>query len=137
MGKRKAITKKELEGIDFNDDIDMLLNEINRKGDIGGRYFSTWWFDRYRPDKAENKAMAAIIWQLLVNNLDSFGFTFNEGTEAQLDLQQTAEFIGGKLNTWWGVIVKEFRSMEYLGYGIDVCDACGLNALYLKLNKHP
>lgn len=132
---RKPITKKDLKGLKFDDEINWLLDDINRKGDINGRYFSAWWFDRYRPDKAENKAMAAIIWQLLVNNLDTFGFTFNEGAEAQLDLQQAAEFIGEKLNTWSGIIVKEFRSMAYLGYGIDVCDACGLNSLYLKLNK--
>ena len=71
--------------------------------------------------------------QLLVNNIDSLGVTFNDGTEAQLDLKKAAEFIGEKLNTWWGIIVKQFRSMYYDGYKIDVCDACGLNALYLKL----
>lgn len=137
MGKRKAITRKELDGIEFNFDIIMLLNDINRKGDINGRYFSSWWFEIHWPDNNQYKAMAAIIWQLLINNVDSFGFTFNEGMEAQLDLKEAAEFIGEKLNTWWETIVKEFRSMEYLGYGIDVCDTYGLNTLYLKFNKHP
>ena len=129
----KAITKKDIKGIKFNDEINWLLEDINRKGDINGRYFSAWWFDMYRPDKAECKAMGAIIWQLLVNNIDSLGVTFNDGTEAQLDLKKAAEFIGEKLNTWWGIIVKQFRSMYYDGYKIDVCDSCGLNALYLKL----
>lgn len=49
----KAITKKDLKGIKFNDEINWLLEDINRKGDINGRYFSAWWFDMYRPDKAE------------------------------------------------------------------------------------
>lgn len=137
MKKRKLITKSDLKGITYTQDIEDLLWVINRKGNIDGWYFSSWWFDM-RHSKETDAAMDAIIWQLLVNNVDSFGFRFNEGTEAQLDLREAATYIGDKLNrVWWGTIVKWLRSMYYSGYGVEVNDRWGLNTVYLKLNKTP
>lgn len=131
---KKYITKKELKGIQFNPDITYLLEDINRKGDIFGRYFSSWWFD-FHHSKEEEAAMDSIIWALVVNNVSKFGYYFNDGQEAQLDLRAIAEFIGEKLNNvWYQTIIKWFRGMAYSGYKIDVCDACGLNSLYIKLS---
>ena len=133
MKKRKLITKQDIRGIHYTYDIEYLLGDINRPGNIFGWYFSSWWFD-IRHDKETNNAMNAIIWQLVVNNIERFGVFFNDGKEAQLRLQETASFIGEKFNgVWSGTIIKWFRSMKYEGYGIDVCDACGLDSLYLKL----
>ncbi len=131
--KRKLITREDIRGINYTDDIEFLLDDINRKGDISGWYFSSWWFD-IRHSKETSAAMDAIIWQLLVNNADRFGIRFNDGSQAQLRLKETASFIGEKLNgVWSGIIIKWLRSMKYDGYGIDVCDACGLDSLYLTL----
>ena len=133
--KRKLITKADIKGITYTPEIEWILEEINRKGDIFGWHFSSWWFD-IRHDKETASAMDAIIWQLLVNNVGSLGFTFNEGTEAQLRLKETATFIGNKLNgVWWETIVKWLRSMQYSGYDVDVCDRCGLDSLYIKFQK--
>lgn len=135
--KRKLITKRDLRGIRWTLDVEDLFNDINRKGDINGWHFSSWWFDpwNFRTEGTE-KAMDAIIWQLLVNNIDRLGFTFNEGTEAQLRLREAATFIGDKLNgVWWETIVRWFRSMAYSGYDITVNDRYGLDTLYLKLKK--
>ena len=131
--KRKLITRKDIQGIQYTPDIEWLLEDINRKGDIFGWYFSSWWFD-IRHDRQTVEAMNAIIWQLLINNVERFGVRFNDGKEAQLRLNEAATYIGNKLNgVWSGIIIKWLRSMKYDGYGIDVNDQCGLDALYLKL----
>lgn len=136
MPRKKLITKAELKGIRWTHDIEWLLEEINRKGDISGYHFSSWWFD-FRHSKEDNSAMDAIIWQLIVNNVEKFGFRFNDKTEAQLRLKETATFIGNKLNgVWWETIVKWLRSMSYDGYGVTVNDQCGLDTLYIKLTKN-
>ena len=133
--KRKLITRSDLKGIRWTQDIEWLLEEINRKGDINGWSFSSWWFD-IRHFKEDDMSMDAIIWQLLMNNVDRLGFTFNEGAEAQLRLREAATFIGDKLNgVWWETIVKWFRSMAYSGYDITVNDRYGLDTLFLKLKK--
>ena len=133
--KRKLITRADIRGIRYTTDIEWLLEEINRKGDIFGWHFSSWWFD-IRHDKDTSSAMDAIIWRLLVNNVDRFGIRFNNGTEAQLRLRDAATFIGDKLNgVWWETIVRWIRSMAYNGYPLDVCDRYGLDSLYLKLEK--
>ena len=134
--KRKLITRADIRGIRYTTDIEWLLEEINRKGGIFGWHFSSWWFD-IRHDKDTSSAMDAIIWRLLVNNVDRFGIRFNNGTEAQLRLRDAATFIGNKLNgVWWETIVRWIRSMAYNGYPLDVCDRCGLDSLYLKLKKN-
>lgn len=133
--KRKLITKADIRGITMTQDIEWLLEEINRKGDIFGWHFSSWWFD-IRHDKQTNSAMQAIIWQLIVNNIDRFGTCFNGGAEAQLRLKETATFIGDKLNgVWHKTIVKWLRGMKYDGYDIDVNDRYGLDTLYIKINQ--
>lgn len=134
--KRKLITRSDLRGIAYTPDVEWLLGEINRKGTINGWHFSSWWFD-IRHTREDQAAMDAIIWQLLVNNIGTLGFTFNGGTEAQLRLRDTATFIGDKLNgVWWETIVKWFRSMAYTGYRIDVNDRFGLDCLYIVLKRH-
>lgn len=133
--KRKLITKADIRGITMTQDIEWLLEEINRKGDIFGWHFSSWWFD-IRHDKQTDSAMQAIIWQLIVNNVDRFGTCFNGGAEAQLRLKETATFIGDKLNgVWHKTIVKWLRGMKYDGYDIDVNDRYGLDTLYIKINQ--
>lgn len=134
--KRKLITKKDLHGITWTDDIEDLLEDINRKGDINGWYFSSWWFD-IRHHEDTNNAMDAIIWQLLVNNIERFGFRFNDGREAQLDLHAAATFIGDTLNgVWWQTIVRWLRGMGLKKtYGVTVNDIYGLNTLYMVLKK--
>ena len=132
---KKLITKKDVRGMEMTPDVLDLLADINRKGDIRGWYFSSWWFD-IRHDGRTAAAMYAIIWQLLINNVDRFGFTFNDGAEAQLRLRDVASFIGDKLNdVWWETIVKCFRSMKYSGYDIDVNDRYGLDTLYIKIKR--
>ena len=131
--KHKLITKKDIRGIKYTPDIENLLLTINRKGTIFGWYFSSWWFDM-RHSKEEETAMSAIIWQLVLNNVERFGFWFNDKTEAQLDLHKTATFIGDKLNGVWSeTIVRWFRGMKYQGWDMDVNDQCGLNTLYVKV----
>ena len=133
--KRKLITKADIRGITMTQDIEWLLEEINRKGDIFGWHFSSWWFD-IRHDKQTDSAMQAIIWQLIVNNVDRFGTCFNGGAEAQLRLKETATFIGDKLNgVWHKTIVKWLRGMKYDGYDIDVNDRYGLDTLFSKINQ--
>lgn len=133
--KRKLITKADIRGITMTQDIEWLLEEINRKGDIFGWHFSSWWFD-IRHDKQTDSAMQAIIWQLIVNNVDRFGTCFNGGAEAQLRLKETATFIGDKLNgVWHKTIVKWLRGMKYDGYDIDVNDRYGLDTLFIKINQ--
>ena len=39
---KKAITKKDLKGLKFDDEISWLFDKINEKGNINGRYFSSW-----------------------------------------------------------------------------------------------
>ena len=128
---KKAITKQDVRGIEFDFDVEYLLGEINAKGDINGRNFGEWWF-KYNRDAADARAMSKIVWQLTVNNIEKFGFRFNEGTEAQLNLEQVARFVGDKLNVWWETVVRWYRGMTYSGYNIDVCDRWGLNELYVK-----
>lgn len=132
---KKAITKKDLKGLKFNGEISWLFDMINKKGNINGRYFSSWWFDIYYRSKEETKAMNDIIWTLAVNYAKANGVWFNEGTECQLNLKEVCTYIGDKLNVWSGTIVKWCRGMKYSGYKIDVCDNFGLNSLYIKINK--
>lgn len=135
MRPRKLITDADVRGIKRTEDVLSLLSDINRKGDINGWAFSSWWFD-YRHSKGEEKAMSAVIWQLLVNNIERLGFRFNSGAEAQLRLREAATFVGGKLNgVWWETIVKWLRGMAYSGYGITVNDRYGLDCIFLKIKN--
>jgi hypothetical protein len=130
----KAITKKELKGLKFDDGVTRLFDEINKKGDINGRYFSDWWFDMCH-SKAERKAMNDIVWTLALNYARVAGSWFNGGTECELDLREVCTYIGNKLNVWSGTIVSWCKGMKYSGYKIDVCNNFGLNSLNIKVDK--
>jgi hypothetical protein len=133
---KKAITKKDLKGLKFDDEITLsrLFDEINEKGDINGRYFSEWWF-HMRHSKDETRAMNDIIWTLILNYAKATGIWFNEGTECELNLREVCTHIADKLNVWSGTIVRWCKGMRYSGYNIDVCDNFGLNSLYIKVDK--
>lgn len=129
----KYITKKELKGIKLTDEINWLLDDINAKGDINGRYFSAWWFDMAAiHSKETNAAMDEIIWGLILNYAKANAVWYNDGTEAQLDLREVSNYVGDKLNVWQGTIIRWLRGMRPR---LDVCDNFGLNALYIKIGK--
>lgn len=130
----KAITKKDLKGLKFDDEVTRLFDEINEKGGIGGRYFSDWWFDMCH-SKAERRAMSDIVWTLVLNYAKATGIWFNDGTECELNLKEVCTYIGNKLNIWSGTVVSWCKGMKYSGYNIDVCDNFGLNSLYIKVDK--
>lgn len=128
----KYITKKEIKGAKINDYVNDLLNDINAKGDINGRYFSSWWFDIHH-NIENNNAMNEIIWGLVLNYAKTNASWFNNKTEAQLRLNEVTEYIANKLNTWSGIIIRWLKGMQYCKYGVDVCDKCGLNTLFIKI----
>lgn len=130
----KYITKKEIKGASIDEYVNWLLEDINAKGDINGRYFSSWWFD-FRHSADDVKAMNEIIWGLTLNYAKANGVWFNSGTETELILSEVAQYIANKLNTWSGVIINWMNGMKYSHYGIDVCDNFGLNSLYVKVKK--
>lgn len=76
--------------------------------------------------------MNEIIWGLSLNYAKANGVWFNYGTETQLKLNELAEYIAKKLNVFSYTVIRWLKGMKYSHYGIDVCDACGLNAIYIK-----
>lgn len=128
---KKYITKKEIKGAKINDYVSGLLDDINAPGDINGRYFSCWWFD-WRHEKEYIDAMNEIIWGLSLNYAKANGVWFNNGTETELRLSELAEYIAEKLNVFSCTVICWLKGMKYAHYGIDVCDACGLNSIYIK-----
>lgn len=127
----KYITLQELKGIKIDTCVRVLLNDINAKGTIDGRYFSSWWFD-YEHRQEEKRAMNDIMFGLALNFAKVHGTWFNNGAEAQVNLSEVASYIAKKLNTWSFEIVRWLKGMKYSGYGIDVNDALGLDAMFIK-----
>lgn len=130
----KYITKKDIKGAKITDAVNWLLMDINAKGDINGRYFSSWWFD-YRHSEDDINAMNEIMWGLTLNYAKTNGCWFNNGTETELRLNEVAQYIADKLNTWTGAVISWLKGMKYNHYGIDVCDNFGLNSIYVKIYK--
>lgn len=127
----KYITKKEIKGAEITIFVEWLLQDINAKGDINGRYFSTWWFD-YTHSQEDVHAMNEIIYNLALNYAKANGVWFNNETEVMMRLDEVAGYVANKLNTWSGAVVKWMKGMKYSHYKIDVCDNFGLNSIYLK-----
>ena len=128
----KYITKKEIKGAEITIFVEWLLQDINAKGDINGRYFSSWWFDTAHSAE-DTHAMNEIMWGLAVNYAKENGVAwFNNGTEVMMRLDEVAQYIAKKLNTWSGAVIRWMKGMKYYHYGVDVCDNFGLNSLYLK-----
>ena len=131
---KKFVRKSDLKGVKMNSFVASLLDDINAKGDINGRYFSSWWFDLHH-DADDVSAMYEILWGLVRNYAKMNGVWYNDGTETQLKLSDVAEYIADKLNTWSGYIICWLRGMQYARYGVEVCDKCGLNTLYVSVRK--
>lgn len=132
----KFITKKDLKGITFNQDIEWLLSEINQKGDINGRYFSAWWFD-IRHSQEDTKAMSEIIYTLTINWMKEHHSLYNQGVNGSCRLREVAAYVGDKLNVWNGTVIAWYRSMYHMGYqNVIVDDHCGLDSLtVLNVNR--
>lgn len=133
----KFLTKKDLKGIKFTQDIEWLLDDINRKGEINGRYFSCWWFDHFYQG-ADRVAMNEIIYTLIANWIKANGSVFNCGADGACRLSQAAAYVADKLNVFESTIVKVLRTMYYCGYqNVIVEDHWGLDSLtVLNINRN-
>ena len=131
---KKVIKISDLKGLKITDDIRDLLEVINRKGDICGRYFSSWWFDMYYHPKGEVLAMDSIIFTLVTNYAKANGVWYNNNTECWLKVSEVAGFIAPILNVWSGTVIKWMRGMYYRGYKLDINTACGLDSIHIKIN---
>lgn len=137
---KKFITKAELKGYDFEDFEHKYLFDIcNEKDESGynGRYISTWYFENPRHDDGSRKAITDMIWCLVLNYFRMHAYKFSMGHMSQLRLNDVADYVAEKLNTWSGEIIRWLKGMEWGNphYDLDVCDRWGLNTITIFVNK--